>query len=407
MTGDTYQGNYRGNGGYRRDNDGNAINDHNRELRDTQKDNRPKNLVNVSGVDITVLLVTIILVLFGVVMVFSASYYTAAIRFNDMYSFLRKQALAAVMGFCAMLIAANFNYRYLKKFALLLYAFSCFALVFVAIFAEEVNGAKRWIELPVIGQFQPSEFAKIGLILFISVIISSNKNILKRWGGFFFCCGVVGAISGLVYLGSLSTTIVVFSVGMVIIFVSSPYTMRFVIMGLSAAGGLVSYIAFFSDSFRNERFLAWLNPFDYANGSGYQIIQGLYAVASGGAFGLGIGQSRQKSFTPEAQNDFIFGIICEEFGFLGALIVLMLFGVLIWRGLKIAINAPDTFGSLVATGIVTMLAVQVIINVAVVTNSMPNTGIPMPFISYGGTALVISMGAMGVLLNISRYEKEY
>ncbi len=367
-----------------------------------------KKLISVTGVDTTILCVTVILVLFGVIMVFSASFYTAATnpKINDMYHFLKKQSLAAVMGFCVMMFASTFNYRYLKRFALMIYIFSCVALVIVSIFGTEVNGAKRWITLPVIGQFQPSEVAKIGVILFLSVVISSNKNILKNWGGFMFCCGVVGVVSSLVLLGGLSTTIVVFSVGMVIIFVASPYTVRFVVAGISAIGGLVSYIAFFSDGFRGKRFDVWLRPFDDPSGMGFQIIQSLYAIASGGIFGLGIGQSRQKSFTPEAQNDFIFAIICEELGFLGAFVVLLLFTVLIVRGYKIAMRAPDTFGCLVACGIVTMIAIQVIINVAVVTNSMPNTGIPLPFISYGGTALVIMLGAVGILLNISRYEKE-
>ena len=178
-------------------------------------------------------------------------------------------------------------------------------------------------------------------------------------------------------------------------------------MALCGAGGLVSYMAFFSKGFRGARFAAWLDPFSNPSETGYQIIQSLYAVASGGIFGLGLGQSRQKlGFLPEAHNDIIFSIVCEELGFFGAAMILILFAILIWRGIKIAINATDLFGTLVASGIVIMIASQVIINVAVVTNSIPNTGVPLPFISYGGTSVAIMMMLIGILLNISRYSRD-
>ncbi len=372
-----------------------------------KKEKVVKDLVNIHNIDYTVFLVTFILVLLGVVMVLSASYYTASREpYNDMYTFFRKQAVAALMGMCAMLFMSTFNYRYLKGLAFMVYAVANALLILVLFIGATVKGATRWIVIPGVIQFQPSEIAKVGIILFLSLIISSRKDILKNWSGFFLCTAIVGVSALLVFLGkNMSTTLIVMAIGMSIIFVASPYTLRFIVAGASAVSGLALYLFKFSTDFRGERVTTWLNPFENPTDEGFQIINSLYAIASGGAFGLGIGQSRQKTFTPEIHNDFIFSIICEELGFVGALIVLVLFGVLIWRALKIAISAQDTFGALLATGIATMIGLQVIINIAVVTNAIPNTGVPLPFISYGGTSLVVMMGMIGVLLNISRHEK--
>ncbi len=368
-------------------------------------------IISVGSIDYTALLIISLLLLIGVVMVFSAGYYNAATRkvFNyDMFYFLKKQGLFALMGFCVMIFMSSVNYRFLMKFSFPLYAVSNILLIYVSLKAAVINGAKRWIELPVIGVFQPSELSKSAIILFLSYLLYKNKNILKTWRGFIFCCMVVGFTVGLVLLGGLSTALIVCIIGFGTIFVASPHIARFVIAGLSGVGGLIFYIVFLSGNgnFRFKRFEVWLDPFSDPNGVGFQIVQSLYAIASGGPFGLGIGQSRQKSFVPEPHNDFIFSIICEELGLVGAAVVLILFGILIWRGIKIAMNATDLYGSLVATGIVIMIASQVIINVAVATNSIPNTGVTIPFISYGGTSLLTSMFLMGILLNISRYSKE-
>jgi len=276
----------------------------------------------------------------------------------------------------------------------------------VPIIGREVNGARRWIEIPIYGQFQPSEVAKIAIILMLAYMIHRNKDMLKNWMGFLLCCGLVLASAVLVLLGGLSNAIVIALIGMGIIFIASPHIIRFVLLGTSGVLSVAAYILFSPEQFRVERFSAWLDPNSSPLGIGYQINQSLYAIASGGMFGLGIGQSRQKSFLPEAHNDFIFSIICEELGLVGAGLVIFLFGVLIWRGISIASKAPDIFGSLVATGIVLMIGGQAIINIAVVTNSMPNTGITLPFISFGGTSLLVTMFLMGVLLNISRYSKD-
>ena len=386
-----------------------------------QQDERSSQPVAKRGIgtmDQTVLLVVIILTLFGIMMVFSASYVVtgrSARHGFDTFYFLRRHGIISLLGFVAMYVMANFNYRFLKRFAMPLYLTSLGMLLFVAIYGATIGGARRWIEIFGI-QFQPSEIAKVALILLLARILSRNRNILDKWPGFLFCSGVVGVMAVFVGIGNLSTAIIIAIIGGGMIFMASPHIWRFIVAGLVAVGGMLGYLyvmAYHSDrlpeaiggAFRGGRFLAWRDPFSDMQGYGFQIVQSLYAIASGGLFGLGIGQSRQKTFLPEVHNDVIFSVIAEELGFVGAGIILLLFGILVWRGLMIAMNAADSFGALVAVGIILMIASQVIINVAVVTNSIPNTGIPMPFISYGGTALVVAMGCMGVLLNISRHSR--
>ena len=366
------------------------------------------NVLNQGSIDYTACFVVVVLVLVGVVMIFSAGFHNAATRAEfgyNMFHFLQRQSVFASMGFFVMYVMSRIPYRMLVRLGWPLYIVSGIMLVYVALFGVVVGGAQRWIDLPFIGRFQPSEVTKIAVILVVSSTIFFKKDILDTWRGFFYMCGIVGVSAVLVLLGNLSTAIIIGIIGMSIIFVASPHVGRFVAMGAGAAAGLVGYIGFFAQDFRGARFDAWLRPFDFPQGVGYQTIQSLFAIASGGIFGLGIGQSRQKSFLPEPHNDMIFAIISEELGFAGAAFVLTLFGILIWRGIMIAMNATDIFGSLVATGIVVMIASQTIINVAVVTNTIPNTGIPMPFISYGGTSLLVTMFLMGILLNISRYHR--
>ena len=390
------------------------------ELPQVHKSETPSRLAKfgIGAMDHTIYLVVIILVLFGIMMVFSSSYVVTGRSYRhgfDSFYFLRRHVPLALLGFAAMNVMANINYRLLKRFALPLYLSAIGLLVFTAIFGRTIGGGTRWIEILGI-QFQPSEIAKVALILVLARLISRNRDILNKWPGFLFCSGIVGLMTVFIALGNLSTAIIVAIIGGGMIFMSSPHIMRFVVAGVAAVGGMVGYLyvlAFQSHllpeamggQFRGSRFMAWLDPFADMQGYGFQIVQSLYAIASGGLFGLGIGQSRQKTFLPEVHNDVIFSVICEELGFVGAAIVLLLFSILIWRGLRIAMNATDSFGALVAVGIVLMISSQVIINVAVVTNSIPNTGIPMPFISYGGTALVVCMACMGILLNISRYSK--
>lgn len=365
------------------------------------------NKIMIGSYDFIILLSIILLVLFGIIMVFSASYYTTGNNAKydyDMYYFLKRHVLWTILGFIAMMLINNFNYTYLKKFTPYIFIIANVLLVLVLFMGKKVNGARRWLQIGPIG-FQPSEVAKIALILFLASVISNNKKLLNTWSGFFLCTGIVLIPAGLTGIENGSTAIVITIIGMGIIFVASPKIRYFVVAGVGGVAGLV--FMFLGEGFRMERFEAWKDPFKYSQGVGYQTVQSLYAIASGGLFGLGLGQSRQKlGYIPEGHNDIIFAIIAEELGLFGAAILIMLFGIFIWRGIKVSMNAVDMFGCLIATGITTMISVQVIINIAVVTNTIPNTGIPLPFISYGGTSLLLTMSAIGIILNISRYYKE-
>ena len=389
-------------------------------------------LVVLGGVDWVVVAAVVILVLFGILMVFSASYAitgrSANYNFNP-FHYLTRHSGIAVLGFMVMWMASVVDIEWFKRFSLPLYLVSLGLLVLVLLIGEERGGATRWIAVPVFGQFQPSEVAKFAIVLFLAQVINKfpkiltndtknkGRNVLSRlwlrYKGFLYCLVAVGIMVFLVLLGNFSTAIIVGIIGGGIIFIASPYVLRFFLGGglaAGAGGGYLYWMAFHAGegvqgAFRGGRVRAWLEPFEYMDTFGYQIVNSLYAIASGGLFGLGIGQSRQKSFLPEVHNDVIFAVVCEELGLIGAGILLSLFAIVVWRGMRIAMNAPDNFMSLTAVGIVIWVASQVIINVAVVTNSMPNTGVPMPFISYGGTALIMNMAAMGVLLNISRRKK--
>ncbi|MDR1912860.1 MAG: putative lipid II flippase FtsW [Clostridiales bacterium] len=367
-----------------------------------------RGIISVGSVDYTLMIVVLMLVMIGVVMVFTSSYMTADARLGDPYYYLKRQGVFFLIGTAGMLLMANFNYKYLRSWAFIIYTVANALLVLVFFIGISSHGATRWIPMPIIGQFQPSEVAKAGVIFFLSFLISQNPKILYKWPTFLLCCGLAALTSGLVFLGNnMSTAIIITLIGVGIIFIACPYILRFIMAGAAGVGAILAYLALSaaSENFRAARFQVWLDPFSDTSDKAFQVVQSLYAIGSGGLFGLGIGQSRQKTFVPEAHNDIIFSIICEELGFVGAALVLTLFGILIWRGIKIALDAPDTFSSLTASGIVLLISVQVLINVAVVTNSIPNTGVPLPFISYGGTSLLVAMGLMGILLNISRCSK--
>ncbi len=385
-----------------------------RRQRDVKKKYQNTIEVNRGNSDHIIFLAIILLTIFGVLMVYSASYYTAQTRFNSASYFAKKQLLFALIGFLTMIIMSSFDFELLKyKVPTILYSLSVITLLLAAFspLGVEVNGARRWLEIPGIGfRFQPSDIAKATLILYIPSKISRTPKILIDNRMFMIFCGKIIFLIGLVAVGkNLSTTIILLIISFGIIFVASPFTWRFIGAGVGGVSVLLLYLvaqAKSGDGFRGGRFSAWRDPFSDSLNKGFQTIQGLYAIASGGIFGLGFGKSRQKlDFIPEAHNDIIFAVICEELGLVGATIIITLFGVIIWRGLKIAFDAPDLFSSLVAVGIIIFLAVQTIINISVVTNTIPNTGIALPFISYGGTSIIITMGLMGVLLNISRYTR--
>lgn len=355
------------------------------------------------GIDYTVLILVILLIMFGLVMVFSSSYYYAMTESkfgNDKFFFFSRQLKWALVGVAGMIACMSVNTQLFRRISKSLYLFIIVVLGAVLALGVATNGSNRWLEI--LGtSFQPSEFAKFIIIIYMSGYVIKNQRLLTGNFIMFLKCSFPVLLAFiLIATENLSTGIVVVVVGIMIMFVASDKFAHFVVMGLLGIGAFGALTM--AESYRRARITGWLDPWGDPNNSGYQIIQSLYAVASGGLFGLGIGQSRQKTFIPESYNDIIFAIICEELGLVGAVVLILLFTLLIWRGIKIAMTAKDKYSSYVATGITTMIAIQVIINIAVVTNSMPNTGMPMPFISYGGTSLVVMMASVGLLLNISR-----
>lgn len=360
-----------------------------------------------------VLFITILILLaMGIVMVLSASSPQALAEDGDSYSYVRKQVIFAVIGIVLMLIISKIDYKIYVKFAKIAYIGSVILLASVKILGSSSKGATRWLDLGFV-RFQPSEIAKIALIIFYAAWLTKNKDKLKDFKkGFIapFLFIIPIALILLFIQNHLSVTIIIIAVISIMMLMAGTKLKYFLISGLILAvvGGtaLFTYIKIKGPeegSFRLARITTFLDPWSDAQGDGWQIIQSLYAIGSGGLFGAGLGESKQKFlYIPEPHNDFIFSVLAEELGFIGCTIVIILFAVLIWRGLLVAIRAKDMFGSLLAVGITSLIGLQAIMNIAVVTSSMPNTGIPLPFFSYGGTALVILLSSMGILLNISR-----
>jgi len=370
---------------------------------------RPIHKIALVNMDYTLLITMVLLVLIGIVMVYSASYYVASTsaRFGyDMFSLVRSQIMAALVGFAALVVMANFNYhKYLRKLTFPAYIGALALLILTILIGESAGGAQRWLNL--FGfRFQPSEVAKIAIIMTMAHIIAYNKKMADNFKGITILAILIGIMAAIIGFGTnnMSSAIIIAIIGFGTIFVASKMTWPFIAAGGAAAAGL-AYILATGVGFRAGRFAAWLDPFADPTDTGFQIVQSLFAIGSGGMFGLGLGQSRQKlGFIPEAHNDIIFSVIAEELGFMGATLVLFLFGVYLWRSIKIALNAKDMYGCLLAVGAALMVGSQAIINIAVVTNSIPNTGVPLPFISHGGTSLLVMMTATGMLLNISRYQ---
>ena len=361
-----------------------------------------KELFGFSKTDPVLSNLVLILVCFGLIMCFSASAPTAQVQNGDSYFFLKRQMIWAVIGFVAMAFTANFNYKNYRKYSFMLYVITIGLLLIVLLFPG-INGAKRWIGIGGFS-FQPSEVAKYALIIMISHKMSvqdwEKSEFFRDFVPYLILYGVFALL--LMLEPHFSCTLLLFGVTVAMLFVAGAKKKHFAICLLVAIPAII-FLAF--SGYRAERMAVFLNPMaSDPSGEGWQIRQSLYAIGSGGMVGLGIGQSRQKFlYLPEPQNDFIFAVICEELGFVGATVVLLLFAALVWRGIYIAVNAPDKFSCFLATGITALVAIQVIINVAVVTSSMPVTGMPLPFFSAGGSSLVFLMAGMGILLNISKY----
>ena len=376
-----------------------------------KKTRRTSKFLN-NKVDYILVITVLILLSIGVVMVLSASAPSSLSTNKSSYTYFFRQFAFAILGLFIMYFVSKIDYRFYKKYYWGIYFFSVAILLLVLIpkVGVEVNGAKRWISLPIVGQFQPSEITKIGMIIFYAGYLTDHKNELKDfWKGFVKPLVLVAIPIAILYFiqNHLSVSLVIAVITCVMMIMAGCRMLHFVIAGAVGVAGIGAYLVknltSSSGSFRIDRIMVFLDPWSDATGTGYQMIQSLYAIGSGGLFGVGLGNSKQKyMYIPEPQNDFIFAIVAEELGFVGCAIIILLFGIFVWRGIVIAMRAPDMFGSLMAVGITTLVAVQAIINIAVVTASIPTTGIALPFFSYGGTALVILLFAVGILLNISR-----
>lgn len=366
-----------------------------------------------NSVDFTLVITVLLLLSLGLVMVLSASSPTALQKYDKSYYFFIRQLIFAVLGLFGMYFVSKIDYRIYQKFYKHAWVLSAILLTIVLVLGTDSHGAKRWINLG-FTTFQPSELVKFFMIIFYGGILVKDRDELgKFWKGLVKHVLFLAPIIGLLLLEPhVSTSMVIIITCCIMMIMAGCKFWQFLMSGVIAVGGIVSiatvlYAA--SDAFKKQfqyivtRFITFTDPWQDATGDGWQIIQSLYAIGSGGLFGAGLGESKQKYlYLSEPHNDFIFSVLAEELGFVGCILVFVLFAVFIWRGVLIAMKAPDMFGSLVAIGITSLVGVQVIINVAVVTSSMPVTGMQLPFFSYGGTALFILLCEVGVLLSISR-----
>uniref|UniRef100_UPI003FED9474 putative lipid II flippase FtsW n=1 Tax=Agathobacter sp. TaxID=2021311 RepID=UPI003FED9474 len=353
--------------------------------------------------DYNLLFILIFLLCFGLVMLYSSSSYTSANLYDDSAHYLKLQFRNILVGVIPMYFFAKIDYHFWKKFGFFAY-FCSFALCVLVMFpipglTRSSHGQSRWLNLGPLS-FQPSELAKLAVIIFLAMLI---ERIPKKLGNFSSIIKVMVIMFPLLVViasSNLSTAVIVFGIAVCMLFVASPKYKQFVVVGVAGVSFVVAFIML--ASYRSGRVQAWLHP-ETAGDDGYQTLQGLYAIGSGKLFGKGLGESLQKmGNVPESQNDMIFTIICEELGLFGAICVILLYVLLLWRMMVIANNAKDLYGALLVTGIMSHIAIQVILNIAVVTNTIPNTGVILPFISYGGTSLVFLMAEMGLALSVSK-----
>ena len=375
-----------------------------------------QNKTKKTQMDFSLIIIIIILLSFGVVIVLSASAPSALAETGNSYTYFTKQIIFAGIGLAVMCFVSKIDYRIYKKFYWPIYWISIGVLLLVLVpgLGFEAGGARRWIDLK-FTQFQPSEITKIGMIIFYAGYLADHKEDLRNFKKGFIIpllYLIPPVLIALLIQNHLSVGIVISAIIFVMMLMAGCRLLYFIITGLIVGGGgiaaLVAYFTIAGESagdanFRLSRILNFMDPWQDPTDQGWQTIQSLYAIGSGGLFGVGLGESKQKYlYVSEPQNDFIFAILAEELGFIGCVIVIILFALFIWRGIIIAMKSPDMFGSLLATGITTLVMVQVAINIGVVTNSIPNTGMSLPFFSAGGTALVMLLGMCGILLNISK-----
>ncbi|MBI2874653.1 MAG: putative lipid II flippase FtsW [Firmicutes bacterium] len=352
--------------------------------------------------------VTLFILAFGLVMVYSSSAVLSYMEHGFNYFYFQRQVAWSVLGLVAFFFLSNFSYEKLRRFSRLAVIGAVILLlaVFIPGVGVEINFARRWLGIAGL-TLQPSELAKLAVILYVSHLLTEKKEKIHSFSrGILPPLLVTGLVSGLILLQpDLGTSVAIAASTLFLLFIAGARSLH--LAGLLAAGAPALWWAIFSEPYRRQRFLAFLDPWADPLDTGYHIIQSLYAIGSGGLLGLGLGQSRQKYlYLPEPQTDFIFAIIAEELGFIGGLLLISLFSVFIWRAFRVALKAPDPFSTLLAAGISTMLGLQTLINIGVVTGSMPIKGMPLPFVSFGGTSLLFCLAGTGILVNISRYARE-
>ncbi len=361
--------------------------------------------------DYTLVFIVLFFLAFGLIMLYSTSSYEAALKYNDPAHWLRKQVFATCIGLAAMMVAAAFPYQYWRYLVYAVYGVAVFSILLIIPFGVEANGAKRWLNFYGIS-VQPAEIAKIAVIIYTAYKLEKLGRKVLTPKGFISALFPAALLSAMVYVitKNMSSAVIIAAIAFGMVFVACPDYKRFIVIigAVAAAGaGVVFWIvrnaaSAESGGFRGKRILAWLDPQAFSDTTSYQTLQGLYAIGSGGYFGKGLGQSMQKlGYIPEAQNDMIFSIICEELGLFGAIGILLMFVMLIWRLFIIANNTDDFFGGLLVSGVLIHIATQVFMNVAVVTNTMPNTGVTLPFISYGGTSVCFLLSEIGLCLSVA------
>ena len=382
-----------------------------------EQHNRRRNAYKAANghFDFVLLIVVLFLVAFGLLMIYSASSYKAGLDYGDPAYFLKKQLLSTLIGFGALIVTVRIPYRLWKELDLWIGLVGILVIPLVKIpgLGVTANGATRWIDLKIV-TVQPAEITKLCMIIYLAAVIAKlGKNIRTRKGLMIALIPpTIAAILIYAITKNLSSAVIVMGIAVAMLFVALPNYKVFVVSGIAVIAvvvGVVLYAVSGSDveSFRLLRVQAWLHPEDFSTDKAFQTLQSLYAIGSGGIWGKGLGQSMQKmGFLPEAQNDMIFSILCEELGLFGAITVIFLFAILIWSCMVIANNTEDMFGALLVVGVMAHFAIQVILNIGVVTNTIPNTGITLPFISYGGSSIVFLLIEIGLVLNVSRGMRE-